>query len=660
MRLPILVVAALVGQCAYAQITFQKSYSSNSGGASFPTTDGGYAMVSSNFQGNDNMALLKVNEFGAMEWAKSYGGSEADHGRDGIQTHDQGYMMVGNLNQWNPSPAKFYAIRTDAAGNKLWEKTYASTGRAFSVKQTADRGFIIAGEAHDSFNGGAYLVKTDSMGNMQWDGIYSYGNSQPFREVLILPDGHFLALGNTYTNVVIGGITVIAASLIKVDKNNGNVLWSKMHYTPDFVHTTATSMCLTADGGTIFTGFMQEPGGLATTAFLMRTDSMGDVLWSKKLLTDSIHINNKLIMNANSELVITSQVYTNGSTGALMKLDQNGNFIWEKRFPLCDDLGAVSATADNGYIVSGGSYYINYLIKTNSNGTSNCNETDHTATTVDYPFITLSNAPSQWPQNIITTLNNPTLNPPITVDTICFSDPCLDLTLDVTQISCYGSGDGSIDLTVNGGIPPYVYNWSTGDTAQDISGLGPGTYVVDVFNPATNCQSSYSIIIYEPASLNSQISVTDATQGNNDGAIDLSTSGGTPPYSFQWSNGATTEDVSGLATGWYTVTITDAMGCIIIHDIFISISNGLAELNKLLEVKVWPNPTNGLLTIAYQQNELLQGIELYQINGRLVAAKAVDSNSTSLQFNLSEQAKGMYYLKLNTTKGVLTRKVVRY
>jgi hypothetical protein len=138
------------------------------------------------------------------------------------------------------------------------------------------------------------------------------------------------------------------------------------------------------------------------------------------------------------------------------------------------------------------------------------------------------------------------------------------IVLSTTQVNvlCSGNASGSIDLTVNGGTPGYTYSWTGGATAQDRSNLAAGTYTVTVTD-ANNCSQTISATITEPAggiSLSStQVNVF--CNGNASGSIDLSVSGGTPAYTYNWGGGITTQDRSNLAAGTYTVTVTDANNC---------------------------------------------------------------------------------------------------
>jgi hypothetical protein len=143
-------------------------------------------------------------------------------------------------------------------------------------------------------------------------------------------------------------------------------------------------------------------------------------------------------------------------------------------------------------------------------------------------------------------------------------------TASVTSVSCFGSNDGSIDITVSGGTSPYSYFWSNGATTQNVVSLLAGSYSV-VVTDANGCSfTSISYTITEPNSIQNTAVVTSASCfGSNDGSIDITVSGGLSTYSYIWSNGDVTEDVSGLVTGMYVVQITDNSGCTLIDSIFL-------------------------------------------------------------------------------------------
>ena len=136
-----------------------------------------------------------------------------------------------------------------------------------------------------------------------------------------------------------------------------------------------------------------------------------------------------------------------------------------------------------------------------------------------------------------------------------------------TDVLCFGNSTGAIDLTVIGGTGVYTYVWTKNGfpfapTTQDLTGLTFGTYNVTItdFN---GCTTTASATITQPADAlaASRTFVNVLCFGNATGSVDLTVTGGTSPYTYVWSNGATTQDITGLIAGTYTVTITDFNGC---------------------------------------------------------------------------------------------------
>ena len=127
---------------------------------------------------------------------------------------------------------------------------------------------------------------------------------------------------------------------------------------------------------------------------------------------------------------------------------------------------------------------------------------------------------------------------------------------------CHGSATGSIDITPAGGVAPYTYVWSTGATTGNVSGLIAGHYTVTVTDSHT-CDKVGAWDVNQPDEIAWTGTKTDVTCfGAGNGTVTTtSTTGGTSPYTYLWSNGVTTENLTGLVPGTYTVTITDAHSC---------------------------------------------------------------------------------------------------
>ncbi len=146
-----------------------------------------------------------------------------------------------------------------------------------------------------------------------------------------------------------------------------------------------------------------------------------------------------------------------------------------------------------------------------------------------------------------------------TVD--CGEQPCaVDALLGFEPVSCYSDNDGAASFE-NGDA--YSIIWSTGSTGNSVSNLTAGSYSVTV-EDGNACSTVYYFIITEPPALSANATATGETmEGADDGTASASPLGGTPPYSYLWSNGTTTDALTGLAPGEYVVTITDDQGCTI-------------------------------------------------------------------------------------------------
>ncbi|MFN4256934.1 MAG: beta strand repeat-containing protein, partial [Saprospiraceae bacterium] len=136
----------------------------------------------------------------------------------------------------------------------------------------------------------------------------------------------------------------------------------------------------------------------------------------------------------------------------------------------------------------------------------------------------------------------------------------LAVIVNSTNVTCNGAADGTAGATASGGTGSYSFAWSNGATTAAITNLAPGTFTVTVTSGAQTATASVNIS--EPTALNLAVSKTNPTcNGGSDGTATANASGGTPPYNYLWSNGATTASITGLPVGTYTVTASDANGC---------------------------------------------------------------------------------------------------
>lgn len=149
-------------------------------------------------------------------------------------------------------------------------------------------------------------------------------------------------------------------------------------------------------------------------------------------------------------------------------------------------------------------------------------------------------------------------------------DPtALDLSVVVVNVLCKDDANGSVDLSVTGGTLPYTYLWSTADTTEDINNQPDGTYSVTVTD-GNGCYTDISGTVTEPDSLLFTNTISDVVcYGEDNGSIDVVPIGGTLPYTYLWSNGEATEDITDLISGYYELTIIDSNNCSINDSIFV-------------------------------------------------------------------------------------------
>jgi hypothetical protein len=130
-----------------------------------------------------------------------------------------------------------------------------------------------------------------------------------------------------------------------------------------------------------------------------------------------------------------------------------------------------------------------------------------------------------------------------------------------TNVDCFSNVTGSATVTAVGGSSPFSYSWSNGATTATISNVSAGIYTV-VITDANGCTNSLAVTINQPDAINIDVQVSHETATNaNDGMASLSVSGGVAPFTYLWSNGATTNTITNLEPGNYSATVTDANGC---------------------------------------------------------------------------------------------------
>lgn len=239
------------------------------------------------------------------------------------------------------------------------------------------------------------------------------------------------------------------------------------------------------------------------------------------------------------------------------------------------------------------------------------------------------------------------------IDSIVVTEPAeILLAMDTVHVLCNGdsTGQGIVDVITNG-VAPFTYAWDdfNSQTTDTASGLPAGTYNV-VVTDDNGCTATESVQINENTAINASATSTP-DNGTNNGSIDLTVTGGTPPYTFAWDNSDTNEDPSGLAAGDYTVTVTDDNGCTSLLTVTVNSSAGFGSLANL-GFSVYPNPTTGLFTIQGEGN---YQVFIRDLSGRLVLSQQSADNTT---IELTNVEKGIYLISIFKDSREYTDKLI--
>ncbi len=224
----------------------------------------------------------------------------------------------------------------------------------------------------------------------------------------------------------------------------------------------------------------------------------------------------------------------------------------------------------------------------------------------------------------------------------------------VINPSCTGDADGTVTIYATGTGLMYVFDGGSPQPGNMYTGVSAGTYNVTVLNGS--CPASTTTTLTDPPAISISAVVTDETTppGNN-GAIDLNVTGGTGSYTFDWNNDGTgdfddSEDLSGLTSNSYMVTVMDANGCTDTASYFVDNVVGLTE--EHVQITVYPNPTSGIVNI--QLDGVVEKWTIVDVAGNLVAA-----GINSGQPDLSGFANGLYTLRVITNKGEFSRLIFK-
>jgi len=306
-------------------------------------------------------------------WTKTYFDGSFVHGRDVLLLGD-GYLLLAEGWDHGSQYCSMFLIRTDAAGNKLWQRETSTSGGNTYVSEchsTSDGGFVVVGSFYDNsvYRSALLVSKLNIAGDPQWTyrssgSINTVGNS-----IAQLDDGSYIVSG--YRNS--GANDDENAYLVKLN-STGNMEWFRD--IGGAGHEGFNSLRVLPDGGFISVGTTTSFGAEKQDVYLVRTDSTGAVRWQGLYGDEYYNSGSCLVVVSGGAYVITGNTGNSDNNDIfLLKIDASGETIWSRTFATSGHAGGrrVQATADGGYIIvgtgpaqAGGSDF--YVIKTDAQG----------------------------------------------------------------------------------------------------------------------------------------------------------------------------------------------------------------------------------------------------------------------------------------------------
>jgi len=343
------------------------------------TTDGGYIVAGYTFSfgaGGSDVYVIKLDENGNKVWEKTYGGSGDDYAFSIQQTTDGGYIVAGYTSSFGEGNYDFYIIKLDANGNKLWEKTFGGSynDKAYSIQQTTDGGYIVAGSTISFGEGGSdvYVIKLDKNGDKVWEKTFGGIADDEAKSIQQTTDGGYIVAGYTFSFGE-GGSDVY---VIKLDEN-GNESWEKTFGGNGW--DEASFIQQTNDEGYIVAGYTFSFGEGWDDVYVIKLDKNGNKVWDKTYGGGNGDRANSIQQTKDGGYIVAGMTSSLGAGNYdfyIIKLDANGNKLWEKTFggSKYDPAWSIQQTNDGGYIVAGSTISFGaggsdiYVIKLDENG----------------------------------------------------------------------------------------------------------------------------------------------------------------------------------------------------------------------------------------------------------------------------------------------------
>jgi uncharacterized repeat protein (TIGR01451 family) len=329
----------------------------------------------------NSQELFKIN------WERSFGMDGVQVANKIIQTSDGNYLVIGNSGSPNSNSnisfgmVDFWILKIDNNGNIIWENTFGGSDNdiPYSAKETQDGGFIIAGESSsndgslttNNGNSDFWVIKIDSQGSLLWQKNYGGSNDDRASSLSVTTDGSIIVGGttNSWDGDIVGNHGNNDYWVIKLN-NLGDLIWQKPY------GGTSTDelkeLITTTEGNIVLTGYTSSNNGDVSgnngesDVWVLKVDINGNIIWQSCYGGNSQEIALSLVETIDNNLILCGNTYSNnglvsGNNGSgtsdawVLKINQNGNLLWQKCFGNTTNQVAqsIEVTEDGGYIFSG-------------------------------------------------------------------------------------------------------------------------------------------------------------------------------------------------------------------------------------------------------------------------------------------------------------------
>jgi uncharacterized delta-60 repeat protein len=308
-----------------------------------------------------SMTFLILNSFTYLnaQWTKTFGGSLQDSIYAPVQqTSDEGYILAGVTYSFGAGASDLWVVKLNSMGEIDWQKVYGGTSydRAYSIRQTNDGGYIVAGET-SSFGAGNYdcwILKLSATGTIEWQKTYGGSQEDYAMSIEQTSDGGFIALGVTSSF----GAGLEDAWILKL-RSDGSVEWQQTYGGSDSDY--AWFIQQTSDGGYIIAGETYSFGDGTDDGWILKLSSSGNIEWQQIYGGSDQDWFSTVQQTSDGGYAVCGSSYSFGagsSDGWILKLASNGNIEWQQTYGGTDYdyIFFIQQTEEGGYIVAGYTY----------------------------------------------------------------------------------------------------------------------------------------------------------------------------------------------------------------------------------------------------------------------------------------------------------------